>query len=223
MFQGWSLFSHPGSAAQADAGYSTNAHQSGLVGSTVLATSRGWMSAADLRPGDLVLTFDAGLQTVTQVTRETPWTEPEDCPEALWPLEVPTGAFGNDRPFLLMSGQNIMIESDAAEDMYGDPFSVIPASALQGVRRIEKAPPKQAMEIVHIYFSDEQIVFGEFGALYLCPSSQDVVDMALEGARDPLYSILPLAEARIVASSLRDDVGSASGEMPLYARGALFA
>ncbi len=136
---------------------------------------------------------------------------------------MPAGAFGNDRPFHLMGGQNIMVESDAAEDMFGDPFSVIPAHALDGVRRIEKAPPKDAMEIVHIYFSEEQVVFGEHGALYLCPSSRDVVELAFDRGRDPLYSILPPAEAQIVVSSLREDVGAFSDEMPLYARGAAHA
>ncbi|MEL7255850.1 MAG: Hint domain-containing protein [Pseudomonadota bacterium] len=224
MFQGWSFFSQPDSAdIGADKGHTANAQPSGLVGSTKVATSRGWIAAGDLKAGDLVLTFDAGLQTVTQVTRETPWSEAGHCPKALWPLEVPAGAFGNDRPFFLLGGQNIMVESDAAEDMFGDPFSIIPASALQGVRQIEKAPPKDAMEIVHIYFADEQVVFGEFGALYLCPSSLDVVELAFEGARDPLYSILPPAEAQIVASALRADMCSFSGEMPLYARDAVYA
>lgn len=224
MFQGWSLFSQPDSVGQsADIGHTANAQQSGLVGGTMLATSRGWMAAGDLKPGDLVLTFDAGLQQVTQIKREMPWDEAHECPQALWPLEVPAGAFGNDRPYYLMGGQHIMVESDAAEDMFGDPFSVIPASALQGVRRIEKAPPKDAMEIVHIYFSEEEVVFGEHGALYLCPSSRDVVDMAFEGAKDPLYSILPPAEAQIVAYSLREDMCSYSNDVPLYARDAVYA
>ncbi|MEM7732978.1 MAG: Hint domain-containing protein [Pseudomonadota bacterium] len=217
MFQGWSFFSQPDAIGQsADTGHTANAQPSGLVGGAMLATSRGWMAAGELQPGDLVLTFDAGLQAVTQVSRETPWDDDEECPQALWPLEVPAGAFGNDRPFYLMGGQNIMVESDAAEDMFGDPFSVIPAGTLQGVRRIEKAPPKAAMEIVHIYFSEEQVVFGEHGALYLCPSSRDVLEMAFDRAKDPLYSILPPAEAQIIASSLREDMCAYGDELPLH-------
>lgn len=197
--------------------------QSGLVATTMVATSRGWMMVHDLKVGDLVLTFDAGLQTVTQINREVPWSEPTDCPEALWPLEIPTGAFGNNKPFHLLSSQNIMVESDAAEDMFGDPFSLIPASALLGLRGIERVPPKDAMEIVHIYFADEQVVFGEHGALYLCPSSRDMVDVALGEGKDPLYSILPMAEARIVASSLREDMASVSGGAPQLAMAEAYA
>ncbi|MEO0752277.1 MAG: Hint domain-containing protein [Pseudomonadota bacterium] len=219
MFEGFSFFSKPFEVFSSDTGAGEDApaggtQQSGLAATTTVATSRGWMAVGDLKPGDLVLTFDAGLQTVTQISRETPWMQAADCPQALWPLEVPAGAFGNAAPFHLLSGQNIMVESDAAEDMFGDPFSLIPASALLGLRGIEQVPPKDAMDIVHVYFAEEQVVFGEHGALYLCPSSRDMVDVALHGGHDPLYSILPLAEARIVASSLGDDMASISGETP---------
>ena len=211
MFERWTFFSKPSDGPSpegkgAETGYAEGAQHSGLVASTMVATSRGWQFAGDIKPGDRVLTFDAGLQKVTQVIRELPWSEDSECPQSLWPLEVPAGAFGNTRPFHLLGNQNIMVESDAAEDMFGDPFSVIPASALQGLRGIERVPPRDGMEIIHVYFAEEQVVFGEHGALYLCPSSRDMMDMALEHANDPLYSILPLAEARVVASSLREDM-----------------
>ncbi|MEM7599154.1 MAG: Hint domain-containing protein [Pseudomonadota bacterium] len=219
MFEGFSFFSKSfevfsNAGQDEDETLSGGTQLSGLVATTKVATSRGWMAVGDLKPGDLVLTFDAGLQTVTQVTRETPWMDASECPLALWPLEVPAGAYGNAKPFHLLSSQNIMVESDAAEDMFGDPFSLIPASALLGLRGIEQVPPKDGMEIVHLHFAEDQVVFGEHGALYLCPSSRDMVEVALEGGTDPLYSILPLAEARVVASSLGEDMASISGEVP---------
>ena len=228
MFEGWSLLSKPFHAFSDGTQDgtelpTTGTQQSGLIATTKVATSRGWSNVGDLKPGDLVLTFDAGLQTVTQISREVPWETAEECPEALWPLEVPTGAFGNSRPFHLMGSQNIMVESDAAEDMYGDPFSLIPANALLGLRGIERVPPKNAMEIVHISFSEEQVVFGEHGALYLCASSRDMVEMAMETRGDPLYSILPPAQARIVASSLGEDMASGGPEVPQEILGAAFA
>lgn len=228
MFENWPFFSKPHDRASdtdlcSEIGHGEGAQQSGLVASTMVATARGWQRAEDIKPGDQILTFDAGLQTVTQISRETPWTGEGNCPQSLWPLEVPKGAFGNSRPFLLLGNQNIMVESDAAEDMFGDPFSVIPASALQGLRGIERVPPRDGMEIIHVYFAEEQVVFGEYGALYLCPSSRDIMDMAYARAHDPLYSILPLAEARIVASSLREDMASVSGEAPQFVQEAAYA
>lgn len=228
MFQGWSFLSkslepRTDSGAEAVVAQSGGTQDSGLVSTTKVATARGWSAAGDLKPGDLVLTFDAGLQSVTQVAKEVPFETAQDCPTALWPLEVPKGAFGNARPYHLLSGQNIMVESDAAEDMFGDPFSIIPASALLGLRGVERVPPKDGMEVVRISFSDEQVIFGEHGALYLCASSRDMVEMALEQRLDPLYAILPPAEARLVASSLGEDFGSASGETPRDILGAALA
>lgn len=219
MFEGWSFFSKSfealsGSKTGDENPLGGGAEQSGLVSTTLVATSRGWVAVGNIKPGDMVLTFDAGLQTVTQISREEPWGEAQDCPEALWPLEVPKGAFGNARPYHLLGSQNIMVESDAAEDMFGDPFSLIPSSALLGLRGIERVPPKDGTEIIQLYFSEEQVVFGEQGTLYLCPSSRDMVDVAFENASDPLYSILPPAEARIVASSLGDDMASTSSSTP---------
>ena len=228
MFERWSFLSKP-FAPRADAGeeevdaQSGGVLDSGLVSSTMVATARGWTPAGALKPGDLVLTFDAGLQPVTQVSSEVPFETAKDCPSSLWPLEVPAGAFGNPRPYHLLSGQNIMVESDAAEDMFGDPFSIIPASALVGLRGVERVPPKDRMEIVRIAFADEQVVFGEHGALYLCASSRDMVEMAMEQRLDPLYAILPPAEARVVASSLGEDLASISGETPRDILGAALA
>lgn len=230
MFEGFSffsksleVFSQASEGAEEIETLSGGTQQSGLTAGTKVATSQGWLAVGDLKPGDHVLTFDAGLQTVTQIVRETPWIDAANCPQALWPLEVPAGAFGNADPFHMLCSQNIMVESDAAEDMFGDPFSLIPASALLGLRGIEQVPPKDSMEIVHVYFGEEQVVFGEHGALYLCPSSRDMVDAALHGANDPLYSILPFAEARVIASSLGEDMASVSGEVPQDILGAVYA
>ncbi len=192
----------------------TGVVQSGLLASTLVATSRGWIKVGDLKPGDMVLTFDAGLQTVTKLTRETLWEDGPSCPKSFWPLEVPPGAFGNRVAMQLLSNQSIMVESDAAEAKYGDPFTLIPASALEGLRGIDRVPPQDASEVVHLYFAEEQVVFGEHGTLYLCPSSRDMMDMVFDTGKDPLYSILPLNEARIVASSLDLDAPMARGEIP---------
>jgi len=228
MFERWSFLFKP-FAPRAEAGAQEvhvqpdGTQEAGLVSSTLVATAQGWTPVRNLKPGDLVLTFDAGLQPVTKVSSEVPFETAQDCPSALWPLEVPKGAFGNATPYHLLSGQNIMVESDAAEDMFGDPFSVIPASALVGLRGIERVPPKDGMEVVRISFADEQVVFGEHGALYLCASSRDMVEMALEQRPDPLYAILPPAEARVVASSLGEDFASIAGETPRDILGAALA
>ena len=46
------------------------------------------------------------------------------------------------------------------------------------------------------------MIFGKQGTLLLCPSSRDILDSALETARDPLYTILPMEQARMLALEL---------------------
>jgi hypothetical protein len=227
MFEGWSFISKhfdvDGDAAPVDQNDTDcTAVQSGLMANTHVATSRGWTQVDELMPGDMVLTFDAGLQRVTKVTKEVLWDAETPCPKSFWPLEVPAGAFGNRDVMQILANQSIMVESDTAEDLYGDPFTLIPASALIGLRGIERVPPKDALEVVHVYFADEQVVFGESGTLYLCPSSRDMMDIVFDGGNDPLYSILPMHEARVVASSLDMDAPMAR-QTPQEVMGGAFA
>ncbi len=219
MFEGWSFVSRYFEGGEDQNEEDLNAVdagvvQSGLLAPTLVASSRGWVRVGDLKAGDMVLTFDAGLQPVTKVAKEPLWGRASACPKAFWPLEVPVGAFGNRKTMRLLSDQSIMVESDKAEDLYGDPFTLIPASALLGLNGIERVVPGEALEVVHVHFEQEQVVFGEHGTLYLCPSSRDMVDMVFETAIDPIYSILPMNEARQVALSLEAGAQFFSEESP---------
>lgn len=172
----------------------------GLAQGTLVATAMGWRPAEGVVAGDKVLTFDNGLQTVTKVTRTRLWEAIDDCPREFWPLEVPRGVLGNRDIMHLMPHQTVMIESDAAEDLYGDPFSLIPAVALEGLRGIHRVPPAFDFEVVQVHFAEEQVVFSQNGTLYLCPTSRDILDSVFEDSPDPIYTILPVAEARDLAA-----------------------
>ncbi len=62
---------------------------SGLVHGTRVATAMGWREAEAIAVGDLVLTFDRGMQPVRSISRGTLWKTLEDCPKSLWPLHIP--------------------------------------------------------------------------------------------------------------------------------------
>lgn len=177
----------------------------GLVAGTRVATAMGWRSIEAIATGDKVLTFDAGLQTVMQVTRVPLWSGQTDCPKRFWPLEVPAGALGNRDVMQLPPNQNVMIESDAAEEMYGDPFSLIPAAALDGVNGICRVPPTEGLEVIVLRFADDQVVFGNNGALFFCPSARDLLESAFEKPEEPLYAILPMKEARVLADIIEGE------------------
>jgi hypothetical protein len=178
----------------------------GLAQNTMIATAMGWRPAEGIVAGDKVLTFDNGLQTVTKVTRTRLWEAVGDCPREFWPLEVPRGVLGNREVMHLLPHQTVMIESDAAEDLYGDPFSLIPAVALEGMRGIHRVPPAFDFEVVQLHFAEEQVVFSQNGTLYLCASSRDIIDSVFEESKDPIYRILPVAEARNLAAISEQEI-----------------
>ncbi len=196
---------------------------SGLVSGTLVATAMGWRPCEAIAEGDKVLTFDAGLRTVTKVTRTRLWSETEPCPKHFWPLEVPPGAMGNRTVMHILPGQNIMVESDTAEDIYGDPFSLIPAVAMEGLRGVHRAPPDEYLEIICLHFEEEQVIFAKTGTLFFCPSSRDILDCVFDNGYDPLYTVLPIEEARFIASRMEEEVVTQDRDvMPEFA-GAVFA
>lgn len=174
---------------------------SGMVSGTKVATNIGWRVAEAIAPGDQVLTFDGGMQVVTSITRSVLWSSAKNCPEHLWPLEVPAGALGNMNEMMLLPEQNVMIESDAAEDVFGDPFMLIPAVALDGFRGITRVKPHLEVVVYTLHFEREQVVFACSGVLFHCPSDAkaSLLDMD-QGAS--VYAALPLKDAGMLVQCM---------------------
>lgn len=174
----------------------------GLTAHTKVASSMGWRKVGALTEGDKVLTFDAGLQPLTKITRQSLWTGEQQCPRRFWPLEVPQGALGNRDVMRLLPNQGVMIESDAAEAVYGDAFTLIPAGALEGVNDIKRVTPAQDDQVFILHFENDQVVFGNSGALFFCPTSRDLLECALDPETQSSYRMLPMLEARVLAREL---------------------
>lgn len=177
-----------GAQAQSETGV-----MSGLVSGTMVATALGWRDVSGLQAGDLVLTFDNGLQPVRRITTTRLWGGQGPCPTAFWPLSVPAGVLGNDAPITLLPRQGVMLESDIAEQRYGDPFALIPAASLEGAHGIERAFPNDEMSIVMLHFEDAQVVFGAQGTLLFCPAADNLLEHAVAETRSdaPAYEMLP--------------------------------
>lgn len=187
--------------------------QSGLLSGTRVATSLGWRAVQALCAGDLVVTFDAGLQPLTGVTRHPVWTGTDACPQRFWPLDLSRGVLGNRAPLRIMPHQVVMVESDLAETLWGDPFALVPGAALDAMPGVNRAPPGQNAEAVQLHFETEQVVFAEHGLMALCPSSRDLLEYALSPG-GVTYEVLPMAEARglmLAMARLAEPVHPASG------------
>ncbi|MDJ0627086.1 MAG: Hint domain-containing protein [Rhodobacter sp.] len=179
----------------------------GLVAGTWVATAIGWRPAEAIAKGDLVLTFDRGLRPVREVTRGRLWSSDDRCPRILWPLRVPAGALGNQQEMTVLPEQSVMLESDAADLLYGDPFTLVRAADLDGFRGIERVVPETvALDVIQLHFDEDEIVFANAGALVHCPSAQGLEIATLDGAcKATGYEVLTCDEAALLLECLRDE------------------
>ncbi|SLN70036.1 Hint domain-containing protein [Roseisalinus antarcticus] len=156
----------------------------------------------------MVLTFDGGMQPVVSVRREILWAGTESCATETWPLHVPAGALGNRAAMTLLPSQPVLIESDTAEALYGDPFALVPASALEGYKGITRTRPGPRIEVVVLVFEGDEIVFGNMGALFHCPAGGDLLEAAFADEA-PGYRVLGQDEADALVTALEIEEGAA--------------
>lgn len=173
-----------------------DARCTGMIAGTKVATAAGWTGIETIQPGQQVLTFDGGLQTVTAVTRHILMADLDHLDS--WPLTVPAGALGNRAEMQILPHQPVMIESDLAEQMTGDPFALIPASTLVEFRGISQDRPSEWVEVIQLHFAQDEIVFANVGALFLCRAQ----DTLMSDAGDEVYTVLDLETAEDLVDCL---------------------
>ena len=183
----------------------------GLIAGTQVATGLGWRKIEAVQEGDKVLTFDDGLQAVQRLERSFIDAHRHRGHIADAPICVPEGALGNRDALLMLPDQPVMVESDLGEEMFGDPFTLVPAMSLIGFKGIRQHTDIDVFEVVTLYFETEQVVFANVGALFYCPSysGADMLHMADE-SNVPGYEVLSPENARkLVAAMIREDASDA--------------
>ena len=166
----------------------------GLGLTTPVATPTGWRPAGEIAPGDLLFTMDAGAVAVTGVERI-------DLAARVRAVRVPSWALGNRRGGSLAPGQGILLHEPLAEELYADPFAVLPVSALIGWRGIV-ALPHGAAPMVLPRFRAPQVIYAARELLVACPG---------EGPAQALSPVpFPADQARHLALCLMaQDLGTA--------------
>lgn len=173
----------------------------GLVAGTHIATAMGWRPVEAIAVGDMVMTFDHGLRPVVAVSRSQLFAGRNTCPRHLMPLAVPEGALGNGAPMLLLPEQNVLVESDLAEAVFGDPFALIPAAALEGYRGISRITPHQRVEIVVLQFAEAEVIYANGTGLIHCGSAHGTSFDALLD-ESATYAALPMDMARAIVAQM---------------------
>ena len=170
----------------------------GLMAGTRVASNLGWRAIEALAVGDQVLTFDNGMREIVEIRRKVFFLDAPETDQAVWPVTVPVGALGNREELTLLADQGVLIESDAAFDRYGDPFAVVPALSLVGLRGITREAPAQQIELIAVYFATDEVIYAEGGALIHCPSRATPLDAMMNGVA-PVYEKVSVEEAMDLA------------------------
>lgn len=142
--------------------------RSGIVAGTSVETASGWRPVESLMTGAMVQTY-AGLRRVARVDRS--FVEPGNRavnPEPM--LLVPGGVLNNCSAFYLLPDQLVLLETIYAEEIFGDAATLVPGAALEGFRGIAEVRPRGLVEVISLQFDEEDVVYGNTGVLFHCPS-----------------------------------------------------
>lgn len=154
----------------------------GVLAGTRVASSLGWRAVEALAAGDKLLTFDNGMQPIMDVRREATHIDTSLLPQDRWSMLVPAGALSNRTEMVVKWNQGILIESDVADEALGDPFALVPAFALEGVRGITRQRPPNVVQLTTIILERAEVIYAEGGTLLHCPAAGgDLLQAALLG------------------------------------------
>ena len=199
-----------------DGGIATLSH--GLMAGTRVASNLGWRAIDALAVGDKVLTFDHGMQEITEIRRAHMWLDAPDTAENMWPVVIPEGALGNREELVLLPDQGVMVESDAAYDLHDDPFAVLTAHSLVGMRGIRRRQPMQRVELIAVYFAHDEVIYAEGGALIHCPRDMSSLDKFLEAdAHTYVVHSGEVAEELAFHICIEDQIMARDAAAPQYA------
>lgn len=179
----------------------------GMVAGTLVATDIGWQPVEDLQTGDRVVTFDNGIRPLRSVSIAKLWTAAGHAPRAVWPVLVPERALGNRTALTLLPEQTVLIESDEAEALFGDPFTLVSAASLEGYKGITRVAPSREITVVTLQFDEEEVVYANGTTLIHCPNSRPSkvpsIEELLGLGQESLYFRLPRAQSDMLMQALK--------------------
>ena len=131
---------------------------------TLFQTDKGLRRIEELRPGDLLMTLDNGLQPIRWI-----WARKRDLASllhepALHAVLIRKGALGNGLPLrdLRVSRQHrILVQSKIAWRMFDKLEVLTPAKDLLGLKGVTLEVPTQDITYFHILLEDHQVLLAE--------------------------------------------------------------
>lgn len=158
---------------------------------TMILTRRGSVPVEVLKPGDLVVTRDHGLQPIRWIASTT---RALSADSHLRPVLIRAHALGNGYPDadLMVSPQHrILVRSAIAQRIFGTDEVLVAAKQLVQIEGIDFAAGLDEVEYFHFLFNDHEIVFAngaESESLFTGPEALRSISRA---ARDEIFALFP--------------------------------
>lgn len=161
---------------------------------TLIETADGQRPIEEIKPGDLVMTVDHGLQAVAWMGGKTLSAKDLAAKPGLCPIRIAAGALAEGVPNvdLVVSPQHrILLRSNMAQPMFGTEEVLVAAKQLVLVDGIDVVEDLDEVTYYHMLFSGHEIVRSngaETESLYTGPEALKSVGPA---ARDEIFALFP--------------------------------
>lgn len=131
---------------------------------TLILTERGQVAVQDLRVGDTVITRDHGPQPLRWIGRKHLAPDLLGLFATLRPVRIRAGALGPGLPRrdLYVSQQHrVLVASQIARRMFGEPEVLVAAKHLTGIEGIEIVDSARPLTYYHLLFDRHEIIWSE--------------------------------------------------------------
>ena len=152
---------------------------------TGILTPKGLRPVEDLRPGDLVVTRDNGLQTLRWSGRRTLRGHGDSAP-----IRIEAGLFGNSRALLVSPRHRILHRSASAALYFDTPEVLLDARHLLNGDTVTQ-DPCTSVTYVHLLFDTHEIIFAEGAASESFHPGPASLEALSEDSREDLFRRFP--------------------------------
>ncbi|TNE69246.1 MAG: type I secretion protein [Rhodobacteraceae bacterium] len=152
---------------------------------TRIATPYGARTVEDLRPGDLVITMDNGIQPLRWVGART-----VPAMGRFAPIEITKGALGNEADLIVSPQHRMLLQGWRSEMLFGASEVFSAAKHLVNGTTI-RARPGGLVSYYHLMFDRHEVIFAEGAATESFHVSDHSLTGVADAARDELFGLFP--------------------------------
>ncbi|MCK0138981.1 Hint domain-containing protein [Aliiroseovarius sp. F47248L] len=151
----------------------------------MILTERGERPIQDLRPGDMVVTRDNGLQPIRWMGQKT-----VSGTGKLAPIQIAQGQFGNDKPLLVSPQHRMVYSGHEATLLFAQREVMVPAKHLLDGKGVVTKPMDQ-VTYFHMMFDRHEVVFANKAATESFHPGHEGLGAIEAAAREELFVLFP--------------------------------